>query len=180
MGKHYRHVTIEERCEIARLRSKGRSILEIATGLDRSPSTVARELKRNGSQSGVYQPMYADQQARARRWRAAGWNVTILCVQRCSQASNRAGRLSRFPAVSSWRLAGQSYHTRASIGSSTRRSRVGRTIRGATTCLMPSRSVAGEGEEEVVLLPSSLCGAPLRSVCRAPPTAALRVTGRPT
>ena len=69
MGKHYRHVTIEERCEIARLRSEGRSVRQIATGLDRSPSTVARELKRNMSQSRGYQPVYADQQARARRWR---------------------------------------------------------------------------------------------------------------
>ena len=66
MGKHYRHVT--ERCEIARLRSEGRSVRQIATGLDRSPST-ARELKRNMSQSRGYQPVYADQQARARRWR---------------------------------------------------------------------------------------------------------------
>ena len=71
MGKHYRHVTIEERCEIARLRSEGRSVRQIATDLDRSPSTVARELKRNGSQSREYQPVYADHQARARRWRGS-------------------------------------------------------------------------------------------------------------
>ena len=92
---------------------------------------------------------------------AAGSSETMLCVQRCSQASNRAGRLTRFPAGSSWRLAGQSYHTRASIGSYTRRSRVGRTIRGATTCLVPSRSVAGEGEKEVVLPPSSALRRPI-------------------
>ena len=69
MGKHYRHVTIEERCEIARLQAQGHSGRQIATGLDRSPSTVARELKRNMSQSRGYQPVYAEQQARARRWR---------------------------------------------------------------------------------------------------------------
>ena len=71
MGKHYRHVTIEERCEIARLRSKGRSVRQIAAGLDRSPSTVARELKRNMSRTREYQPRYANQQARARRWRGS-------------------------------------------------------------------------------------------------------------
>ena len=71
MGKHYGHVTIEERCEIARLRSKGRSVRQIAAGLDRSPSTVARELKRNMSRTRGYQPVYADQQARARRWRGS-------------------------------------------------------------------------------------------------------------
>ena len=71
MGKRYGHVTIEERCEIACLQAKGRSIRQIAAALDRSPSTVARELKRNGSQTGAYKPVYADQQARARRWRGS-------------------------------------------------------------------------------------------------------------
>ena len=71
MGKRYGHVTIEERCEIARLQTEGRSIRQIAADLDRSPSTVARELKRNGSQSGAYKPVYADQQASARRWRGS-------------------------------------------------------------------------------------------------------------
>ena len=71
MGKRYGHVTIEERCEIACLQAKGRSVRQIAADLDRSPSTVARELKRNGSQTGAYKPVYADQQARARRWRGS-------------------------------------------------------------------------------------------------------------
>ena len=65
MGEHYGHVTIEERCEIARLRSKGRSIRQIAAAPDRSPSTGARELKRNMSRTLGYQPRYADRQARA-------------------------------------------------------------------------------------------------------------------
>ena len=71
MGKHYGHVTIEERCEIARLHSLGHSVRQIAAGLDRSASTVARELKRNGSRTQGYQPRYADQQAHARRWRGS-------------------------------------------------------------------------------------------------------------
>ena len=68
MGKSYGHVTIEERCEVARLQAAGYSVREIAANLDRSPSTVARELKRNGSRTRGYQPRYADQQAHARRW----------------------------------------------------------------------------------------------------------------
>ena len=71
MGKHYGHVTIEERCEIARLQASGCSVRQIAASLDRSPSTVARELKRNGSRTQGYQPRYADQQAHARRWRGS-------------------------------------------------------------------------------------------------------------
>ena len=67
MGQRYRQLSIEERVEIARLSGAGRSIRQIAASLDRAPSSVARELKRNGAQRG-YQPLYAQQQARARRW----------------------------------------------------------------------------------------------------------------
>jgi IS30 family transposase len=68
MGQRYVQIGIEERCEIARLRAAGRSIRQVAAALDREPSTVAREIKRNGSRNGAYQPVYADQQSRARRW----------------------------------------------------------------------------------------------------------------
>ena len=71
MGTHYGHVTLEERCEMARLQATGQSIRQIAATLDRAPSTVTRELKRNRAPAGAYQPVYADQQARARRWRGS-------------------------------------------------------------------------------------------------------------
>ena len=71
MGKAFTQVTMEERCEIARLRSQGSSVRQIAAGVDRPPSTVARELKRNGSRTLGYQPRYANQQAHARRWRGS-------------------------------------------------------------------------------------------------------------
>ncbi len=71
MGKRYKQVAIEERCEIARLQAEGRSVRQIAAAVDRAPSTVARELRRNGSRTDGYQPRYAEQQARARRWRGA-------------------------------------------------------------------------------------------------------------
>jgi IS30 family transposase len=68
MGQRYKQISTEERCEIACLRTSGFSIREIAATLDRSPSTVAREMKRNGSQNGQYRPVYAEEQSRARRW----------------------------------------------------------------------------------------------------------------
>ena len=68
MGQRYRQFSIEERCEIARLSGQGRSIRAIAAGLDRAPSSVARELKRNSGAQVGYKPAYAQQQARARRW----------------------------------------------------------------------------------------------------------------
>jgi IS30 family transposase len=70
MGRGYRQFSIEERCELARLRGQGSSLRQIAATLDRAPSSVARELKRNGGGTG-YQPGYAEQQAKARRWRGS-------------------------------------------------------------------------------------------------------------
>ena len=69
MGRRYTHLTIEERCDVVRRHAAGASIRQIAASLDRAPSTIARELKRNGSRTLGYQPRSADQQAWARRWR---------------------------------------------------------------------------------------------------------------
>jgi len=68
MENKYKQLTIEERCEIARLYSTGTSVRQIASSLDRSASTIARELKRNSGQKGTYQPKYADQISKSRRW----------------------------------------------------------------------------------------------------------------
>ena len=68
MGRHYGQLSLDERCTIAQLCKAGQSIREIAAAVDRAPSTVTRELKRNtGAQVG-YKPAYAHEQARARRW----------------------------------------------------------------------------------------------------------------
>ena len=70
MGKTYHQLSLEERCAIARLHEDGQSIQKITTALDRSASTISRELKRNvHSQTSGYRPAYADDQAWARRWR---------------------------------------------------------------------------------------------------------------
>jgi transposase, IS30 family len=68
MGQRYRQFSVEERCEIARLRGAGRSLRQIAAALDRAPSSIARELKRNSRVQVGYQPTYAEAQSRARRW----------------------------------------------------------------------------------------------------------------
>jgi len=65
---HYRQLSIEERCEIARLHEAGQSLRQIAAAMDRQPSTVSRELKRNAGSKIGYRPSYAQQQAAARRW----------------------------------------------------------------------------------------------------------------
>lgn len=71
MGRLYEQLSLEDRCEIARLRSQGASIRQIAAALDRPASTVSRELKRNtgsGPRAGPYKPAYAQAQTAARRW----------------------------------------------------------------------------------------------------------------
>jgi IS30 family transposase len=71
MGRSYEQLGLEDRCSIARLREGGQSIRQIAAALDRSPSSVSRELKRNtgsGPRAAAYQPAYAQAQTRARRW----------------------------------------------------------------------------------------------------------------
>lgn len=67
MGQKYTQMGVEERCEITRRSRAGQSIRQIAASLDRAPSSIARELRRNQSSQG-YVPTYAQQQARARRW----------------------------------------------------------------------------------------------------------------
>src|SRR3954471_12316702 len=71
MGRSYEQLSLDDRCEIARLSANGSSVRQIAAALDRSPSTISRELKRNsGSQVG-YRPAYADEQGWGRRWSGA-------------------------------------------------------------------------------------------------------------
>ncbi len=67
----YCQLSLEERCSIARLHEAGQSIRQIAAALDRQPSTIARELKRNGGNKIGYRPDYAQAQAQARRWSGA-------------------------------------------------------------------------------------------------------------
>lgn len=68
MGQHYKQIGLEERCAIASLQAQGRSIRQIAAALDRAPSSITRELRRNASRQSGYRPAYAHQQYRARRW----------------------------------------------------------------------------------------------------------------
>src|SRR5438445_12628183 len=102
MGEHYEHLSLEERCQIAQLRADGQSIRQIAAALDRPPSTLSRELKRNSGAQLGYKPAYAQEQARARRWtgsrleRDDGLRTVVLgCLARGSSPEQVAGRLVR-------------------------------------------------------------------------------------
>ena len=71
MGKCYGQLSLEERVEIYRLHAGGRSQIEIASALDRSPSTISREFERNSRPTkvwaGGYEPVRAQQLAERRR-----------------------------------------------------------------------------------------------------------------
>ena len=71
MGRNYHQLSLDDRCEIARLSANGSSVRQIAAALDRSPSTISRELNRNrGAQVG-YRSGYAHQRTHARRWKGS-------------------------------------------------------------------------------------------------------------
>jgi len=68
MAKPYQHLTIEERDEIAVLKSRGWSLRAIARQLRRDPSTLSRELRRNAApvNTGYYLAHKAQARATAR------------------------------------------------------------------------------------------------------------------
>src|SRR6266550_48089 len=71
MGRRYEQFSLEERCTLSRLKQAGKTVRQIAAIMDRAPSTITRELKRNSGTQVGYQPAYAEQQAKSRRWRGS-------------------------------------------------------------------------------------------------------------
>ena len=69
MGRRgYDQLSLADREEISRLQAAGLTIRKIAAALDRAPSTISRELRRNSGTTIGYRPCYASEQAKARRW----------------------------------------------------------------------------------------------------------------
>jgi transposase, IS30 family len=71
MPQRYAQLSFDERIEIAALQAKGCSLRQIARCLDRAPSTISRELKRNKAQTKPYRPRLAQARTAARRWRGS-------------------------------------------------------------------------------------------------------------
>jgi transposase, IS30 family len=71
MEKRYGQLSPEERYRISFLQREGKSIRQIAAVMDRSPSTISREIKRNKAKTFGYEARYAQQQTAARRWRGS-------------------------------------------------------------------------------------------------------------
>lgn len=67
----YRHLTRDDREEIAALRAAGHSMRAVAAAVGKAPSSISRELKRNALNSGRYAAHVADGAYMARRQRLA-------------------------------------------------------------------------------------------------------------
>ena len=180
MGKYYQHITIAERCEMARLQRAGYTKRQIAASLDRSTSTVTRELSRNSSQTKGYDPEYAQQQAGARRWRGARLDrnpalreqVLAGLQANWSPEQGRAG----WP----WKGAALGSPTRPSTASSMPREIAPKTMLGSACCPVARPNGAGASAREATPLPTFTYAAPWHSGLRRPPTAASPAIGKPT
>jgi len=64
-----RYLSEDERVTVADLRLRGHTVRAIATELNRSPSTISRELRRNLDEGGRYRPFTAQRMASERRAR---------------------------------------------------------------------------------------------------------------
>jgi IS30 family transposase len=71
MGTKYNHLDIDERYELFRLREAGIAQKEMAVLMNRSKSTISRELRRNALPKGGYRPSSADRIALSRRRRSS-------------------------------------------------------------------------------------------------------------
>jgi len=63
----FNHLTAEERETIAQMKALGHPRSEIASELQRDPSTISRELRHNADAAGKYSAIKADRKARRRR-----------------------------------------------------------------------------------------------------------------
>ena len=66
----YYQITSEERYTISTLRKQGYSAAKIALYLGRHPSSIYREIRRNGCNDGRYRPSKASRRTRGRRSRS--------------------------------------------------------------------------------------------------------------
>ena len=170
----YTQVTIEERCEIARLRAAGTSIRQVAAGLDRAlvDGCSGAEAQRF-THHGLPAVVRAGAVPRASLVRfPVGAGYGSACLR--SNASVGGGRRSRYAGI--WRggRAERSSPTRASTGSSTPRKRGTKTTAGGSICRRRSGNAAGVCAKGAVRSPSS------SSVTRSPSARPLLQTGRPS
>nr|WP_052296606.1 helix-turn-helix domain-containing protein [Nitratifractor salsuginis] len=99
----YSQLTLQQRYRISAFRKIDYSQKEIARKLKVSPSSISRELRRNGNLDGHYDPKYAASEARLRQQRKRKYTVWTPGVERYVRAKLKlewspeqiAGRMKR-------------------------------------------------------------------------------------
>ena len=92
-----RYLSLVEREQIKDLQTQGYSIRKIASLLDRSPSTISRELRRNATSAGNYLPHTAHRISVKRRFRPKTAKLTVQarCKITFAPSSRNDGHQSR-------------------------------------------------------------------------------------
>lgn len=99
---HYKHLTYEERSIIGHYRMRQFSLREIGRRMNRSVSTISRELKRNNrSQDGKYRAFHAESNYNARKSRARrgtnfstkDWKLVLGLLEEQYSPQQISGRL---------------------------------------------------------------------------------------
>jgi IS30 family transposase len=99
----YHQLTSEERYALSTLRKQGYTVRGIARALDRAPSTISREVRRNSRKDGGYRPSTAHDFARWRRSRsrrnqhfaATDWALVLTLLKQRWSPEQIAGRLKK-------------------------------------------------------------------------------------
>ena len=81
MGQHYKHISVEERCQIVGMKQQVYTNSMIARQLGRDRRTIQRQLARNSTPTGGYKPDTADRVAWARKLRGSK-------ISRCPSLQN--------------------------------------------------------------------------------------------
>jgi IS30 family transposase len=89
MGRSYDQLSLDDRYRIAQLQAEGCSVRQIAAAVGRAPSTISRELRRNRGRDVGYKAGYAQDQAKARRWK--GSRLDREHFLRCTVLKHLAG-----------------------------------------------------------------------------------------
>src|SRR5262245_815782 len=180
MGDKYDQLSLQERCQIARLQAEGCALRKIAAALDRSPSTISREIARNRGNHVGYKVTYAQEQAKARRWSGS----RLEREPELRRAVTDGLRAGWSPEQVAGRLAREQGRKIISYESIYRfiyaRLLARRTIAGDITCRRGRAS--GASAAGVVAAPQSSSKAvfPWPNALPLPPIATAPVTGRPT
>ena len=94
MGQHYSQLSLRERMTVDLLHREGLSVRSIARRLDRSASTISRELKRNAKTTKQWSGLYDGERAHALAARRRRWDARFKLARQPDLAAYVEERLA--------------------------------------------------------------------------------------